>query len=202
VQDNNKTIQAYEDHIQEYDSGTPTSVDGAFKAWLDKILALLPAGAHILELGSGMGRDAAYMEAKGFDVLVSDAPKVFVEHLKKHFKKAQQLNALTDELGGPYHLVFANAVFLHFTVHEFSNILDKISGSLQPSGILAFSDKVSERSGWSTAKVGAPRFFQYWQAGPLTKLLTQKGFYVLDMKGIESMRDGQPKWLHVISRKA
>lgn len=59
---NNRTIESYNSHIQEYMDGTPHEVSGYVKDWLDKTFADIPKGAHILEFGSAFGRDAAYLQ--------------------------------------------------------------------------------------------------------------------------------------------
>jgi len=51
---------------------------------LDRIVAGLPAGARILELGSGSGRDAAYLLRRGFDVVGLDGSAHMVERAVRH----------------------------------------------------------------------------------------------------------------------
>ncbi len=47
--------------------------------------------------------------------------------------------------------------------------------------MLAFSVKIGDRTEWSDHKLGAPRFFQYWQESSLRALLADCGFDVLDL---------------------
>jgi protein-L-isoaspartate O-methyltransferase len=47
-------------------------------AYLDRVAGLVGRG-HILELGSGPGWDAAYLERRGVQVTRSDATRPFVE---------------------------------------------------------------------------------------------------------------------------
>src|SRR5579862_5200641 len=77
------TLASYELGMNEYISGTPPEVFIRFQSWLDKTLALLPKSARIFEIGSGFGRDARYMETKGFTVHRSDATQAFVHLLQQ-----------------------------------------------------------------------------------------------------------------------
>ena len=115
---NKKTLQSYEAHVTEYIAGTPQAVDGHVQDWIDRSLSYISAGSTILEIGSAFGRDADYIESHGYRVERTDATKSFVEFLRKHGHDAKVLNALTDELGGPYDMALANAVLLHFTPDE------------------------------------------------------------------------------------
>jgi len=194
---NQQTLGAYEAHVQAYIDGTPQTVDGHVKTWIDESLGYLPAGASVLELGSAFGRDADYIEAAGYAIQRTDATKAFVDLLQERGHQARLLNALTDPWGGPYDMVFADAVLLHFTVEQFNLALTKARASLQPQGILAFTVKQGEGSEWSDAKLGAPRFFQYWQAPALRQALETAGFTVLKLEA-----DLSNKWWQVIARPA
>lgn len=201
MQDNSITITSYEEHIQEYIDGTPQEVGGHVKEWIDRALDQLPKDAKILELGSAFGRDAAYIESKGFKVECTDATKGFVDLLQKQGHSARVLNAITDNFGGGYDMVIANAVLLHFTPQETVTVLHKIHRSLNDGGILAFTVKQGKGSEWSEAKLGAPRYFTYWTARDVDMLLADTGFTPVmvspDNAGINNVQ-----WLAVVARKS
>lgn len=111
----------------------------------------------------------------------TDATLAFVELLRHDGHPADVLNVLTDDLGGPYAGVLADAVFLHFTPEQLRGVLLRVRESLSPGGLLAFSVKIGDGTEWSDHKLGAPRFFQYWQEGPLRALLADCGYDVLDL---------------------
>lgn len=112
---NDTTVQSYDAHIQEYIDGTPQVVQGFVKSWIDTVLAGLSHDTQILEFGSAFGRDADYIESKGYKVQRTDVTPGFVTLLQSQGHQASILNAITDDLNGPYDLVFADAVLLHFT---------------------------------------------------------------------------------------
>jgi SAM-dependent methyltransferase len=188
---NQVTLTSYEDHIQEYIDGTPQVVDGFFKIWIDGFLGRISKNSKILELGSAFGRDADYIESLGFHVRRTDATENFVKYQQAQGHAAEKLNAITDSLGGPYDLILANAVLLHFPPDDFRLCLSKIRTALRKEGIFAFTVKQGAGSGWSSEKLGAPRFFQFWNENTLRRELTK--FQILDLRS-----DPTGKWLHVI----
>ncbi len=156
---NSETLQSYEARVQEYIDGTSQTVAGAAKDWIDDALAGLSPEAKIVELGSAFGRDAAYIVSKGFEVKCTDAVAGFVSQLQAKGFNARHYNALTDDLGNEYDLIFANAVLLHFNKAELALVLKKLLHSLKRGGGLAFSLKRGQGEAWSAAKIGAPSSF-------------------------------------------
>ena len=197
---NQQTIQTYEDHVQDYIDGTTQSVDGILKEWLDKTLAMTAKDARILELGSAMGRDATYLQAQGYTVECTDVTEGFVEFLKQKGFNARKLDALTDDFGATYDLIFASAVLLHFTREETAQVLSKIYDALNDDGIFAFTLKEGEGEEWSEEKLGAPRFFCYWTADQIAEYLQDAGFEKIDiLEGQVGARNVQ--WLQIIAKK-
>jgi 2-polyprenyl-3-methyl-5-hydroxy-6-metoxy-1,4-benzoquinol methylase len=197
---NKTTIDAYENGLEQYNAAAVTTVSGDVKDWVDASLAMLSPGSRILEIGSAHGRDALYMESKGFEVDRTDAAKSFVKYMHDQGHDARLLNVLTDDLGGPYDMVFANAVLLHFNVGQTKAVLKKIKNALEPRGLITFSVKIGEGSEWSNAKLKDARFYTYWQEQPLRELLESVGFAI---KYFEQGQTGHNNsgWFHVIARK-
>lgn len=200
MDENSKTLRSYNSGADSYIAGTPSIVTGDVKVWLDKSLSLLKPGSSILEIGSAFGRDATYMQRKGFSVFPTDGSKSFVKFMETQKLKAKLLNAITDDLDGPYDMIYANAVLLHFTTKQVENVLDKIHGALKKRGILSFSVKKGNGSEWTTQKIKKPRFFQYWQDEDLINLIDTHGFDLVELThGSNDL--GDFKWLQVVARK-
>ena len=195
---NDKTIQSYEAHIQEYVDGTPQVVEGTVKDWIDATLEDLPRDATILELGSAFGRDADYIEGKGFRVKRTDVAPGFVKLLQSQGHQAFILDAINDDLAGPYDLIFADAVLLHFTRVETRSVIVKVFDALHDGGRFAFSLKQGDGDNWSEEKLGAPRYFCYWSKGDIEKIIKQTGFGDVQIK---ADRSGGTRWLHIIANK-
>lgn len=199
MDNNDTTLKSYQDHIKDYYAVTPHEVRDDSKSWIDRVLAKIPPAGTVLELGSAFGRDAKYIESKGYKVFASDAVQGFVDSLSKIGFDAKLLNALTDDFGSGHDLVFANAVFLHFSPGELKDVLGKTHQSLKPGGLLAFSVKKGETgSEWSNEKINAPRYFHYWQQADLEPLITDAGFKIIE---ISEGASRTAKWLQVIAKK-
>jgi SAM-dependent methyltransferase len=197
--DNDLTLQAYNDRIQEYVAANKSTVQGGLKAWIDKVLKLIPKGGRILELGSGYGRDATYMEALGYEVLRTDAAEGFIDLLRSQGHRAEKLNVLTDNFGVDYDLVFAHAVFLHFKPEDLKLILRKSFDCLKPGGVLAFSVKEGKGASWLDDYLQAPRYFYFWERPGLQKITKEAGFSTVEIIKRSGSRNNE--WLHVTARK-
>lgn len=190
------TLATYQDNFDKYVLGTPSEVGGTQKEWIESVLARIDNDAKIFEIGSAFGRDAAFMQEAGYmNVTVTDAFDAAVDTLKVHgFEKVKKFNALTDDLEDEYDLIFASAVFLHFTEREFKSTLNKLRSNLGRSGLLAFTVKQGEGEEWSSAKMEAPRFFHYWQKESLREAVQSCGYKILEITMNEEFSQ---KWLAV-----
>lgn len=196
---NQRTLQSYEDHIKEYIEGTPQEVSGVIKEWIDAALADLPKTARILEIGSAFGRDAMYLQSLGYAVQTTDATQAFVDLLREKGFDAKLLNVISDPIDGTYNLVLANAVFLHFMPTELASVLDKIFAALNDGGRLAFTVKQGDGEKWTDAKLGADRYFCYWQPDALRKLVENAGFTIRKISS--NQKTTRDVWVQVIAEK-
>lgn len=199
---NATTVQSYDDHIQEYIDGTPQSVEGFVKDWIDNVLADLSQNAKILEIGTAFGRDADYIEDKGYKVERTDVTPGFVKILQDKGHQARILNAITDDLGSGYDLIFADAVLLHFTRDEVQRVVGKVYDALADGGRFAFSLKNGEGEEWSDTKLNAPRFFCYWTKEAIQPVLERAGFTSIQITDDHVSNVGsKAKWIHIVAVK-
>ena len=192
---NKKTIESYDGHIDEYINGTPQLVSGYVKDWLDSSLDGLPKNARILEFGSAFGRDAAYIQDKGYSVECTDATPGFVKLLKSKGFNARQLNAIMDDIPIGITLLVANAVLLHFTRNETRHVASKVYDSLENNGRFAFTLIKGIGESWSDSKLNAPRYFCYWTKDDIQALLTDVGFRE------STIIEDSSGWLQIIATK-
>ncbi len=197
---NARTLAVYEAHAEQYAEQTETSGSITHRTFLRRLARIAPPG-EVLEVGSAQGRDAAYLEQHGRRVRRTDGTHAFVAMLRAQGQDADVVNLLTDDLAddthGPYAAVLANAVFLHFTPDELVEVLTRVRAALIPGGVLGFSVKVGEGTQWSDHKLGAPRFYQFWQAEPLQALVDSAGFVDVEVE----LDVGEPwGWYFVVAR--
>jgi len=195
---NEQTLRAYDENVRAYVEGTAQAVSGAPQAWMDRALDGLAPDARIIEIGSAFGRDAAYLASKGFGVECTDASAGFVAELCSRGFHARLFNLLADPFEGAYDLILANAVLLHFDRAQFAFALAKAQAALNPGGRLAFSLKGGAGEGWSSAKIGAPRYFCYWRAEQLPPLLRDAGFAGWALEAAQTNR-AHADWLFTIA---
>ncbi|MFN8077998.1 MAG: class I SAM-dependent methyltransferase [Kineosporiaceae bacterium] len=121
------------------------------------------------------------MIGKGHQVDLSDATTAFIEHLRTRGHEARSFDVLTDPVPEGYDVMLANAVLLHLTRDQLAGALRRLYRALTPSGRLAFTVKEGEGEEWSTAKLGAPRYFCYWQRDRLHEAVATAGFTSIEV---------------------
>lgn len=193
--DNEVTLAAYEQAADKFRDSIPHGPSEAMDRWLDRIGETVQPGASVLEIGSGTGEDAAALEERGYRVRRTDAAGSFVEMMRADGFAADRLNAITDELGGPYDLLFADAVFLHFDRAELTTVLRKAH---RATTRLAFTTREGEGGEWSNRFLDLPRRFNSWKEQPLRDLLAETGWTVTHL-GRSETRFGNA-WFHILAK--
>ena len=181
--------------IEKYIKHTPSVVSGPPKLWIDAALDRLGAQAHILEVGSGTGRDADYIESRGYRVERTDNNPLFIEHQKKSGVDISSFDVLKDKKKETYDLIFVNAVFHHFTTQQFKTVLSKLKKNVANGGLLAFSlpQKTDESEVYDALKHDT--YFQYWQEEEPRHFLTENEF-----KEIYFDVSKETGWIYVVAK--
>ncbi|MGV1833757.1 class I SAM-dependent methyltransferase [Rhizobium rhizogenes] len=166
----------------------------------DAFLAALPAGASILELGCGAGRDAAYMISRGFDVTPTDGSTELAKQAEALIGRPVQILRFESlDIEDAHDGVWAEASLLHAPRAALPDILDRIRRALKDGGIFHASFKAGEAEGHDTFG----RYYNYPSAAWLTALLGKGGWRDIAMTEADGGGfDGKPtKWLYVQARK-
>lgn len=190
------TLATYEAGVLNYVHDTAKEVTGEFATYIQKFLSYIPTTAAILEVGSGTGRDADYIESFGYTVTRTDVVEGFLELQRTQGKTTQRFDVLSDDLEKQFDLVIAHAVFLHFTAEQFSAAVRNVRKHLKPDGYFALVMKQGAGEEYSTHKMNSPRFFKYWEAAELKKQLESEGFSIVHFEASETY-----KWLRYIVKK-
>ncbi|QQG51032.1 MAG: class I SAM-dependent methyltransferase [Candidatus Saccharibacteria bacterium] len=206
-EDSNKiTLTTYNNHTADYIRATPSSHDGVVQQWLilwiDRALAEIKKGGHVLEIGSATPRDANYIRSKGYSVQCSDATPNFVEHLKSLGEPALTINVTEDKIEGKYDMIYANAVFPHLTDTQVDAALENIYQALNNGGVLAFNIKQGEDDEWVNEKFNDKRYINYWQPHEICDAVVHAGFTLVAVD--DGVQGDLPThvWTHIIAQKS
>ena len=197
------TVRAYDRDAADYAARGP-ALPASVRADIEELLALVGAGARVLEIGSGGGRDAAFEEL-GLRVRRTDITPAFVALLREQGHAADVLDPLTDDLtstDGPYDAVYANASLLHVARTDLPTVLARLSGVTRPRGLLRLAVKEGDGDGWSThGSIRSPRHFTYWRADALGAVVADAGW--VDV-AVTHVPGGTPaeQWLDVTAVSA
>lgn len=197
---NSTTLASYEQGAEVYGQTTRSDVTGSMQRFIDQSFTGVPKAAKVLEIGSATGRDAKYLQGQGFtNVTPTDAVESFVKGLQAQGLQAVKLNALSDALP-PCDVLYANAVVHHFSRSEAREFFLKAYTALSEGGRLIFTTKRGEGEGWSTAVLGEPRHYTYWEPEPLAKELEEVEFALVTVSLTEDEARGVT-WLNVVAIK-
>ena len=140
-----RTIQSYEDTAREYNAIVaehplqPEIADS-----MRRMMEFVPPGGTVLEIGSGPGRDADFVESLGGVVRRTDAVQAFIDLQAERGKKGELLDMITDAFGGPYNAVLAMCVLIHVDRAQVAPVLRKVFDALEPGGVFLVSMRVGE----------------------------------------------------------
>jgi SAM-dependent methyltransferase len=193
------TLDAYQRAVAEYCAASPGAVEPPVAHLLDAVIQRVPPHGAVLEIGTGPGMEAQYLERRGLLVERTDATPAFVGRLRAQGHDARLLDVRDGDLGGPYDAVLAHAVFLHLERPHLDDALASCLRAARPGGVLACTLKEGDGEAWSDAKLGRPRWFVYWREPELRDVLSRSGWRVL---GIDHVQGRVEPWLHVLCERA
>lgn len=188
-----RTVESYEGFAADYNKLCENDPPPDVEAALRRMLKAAGPNAHILEIGSGPGRDADFCETQGASVRRTDATQAFLDLQAERGKHGELLNILTGDPGGPYDAVLALCVLIHIGREETQGVLRKIFNALRPGG--AFLVSMREGDGETSGDYHTV----YWRRGPFLKQLTDAGFTLeWDEHAIDSADEA---WLRFLVRR-
>lgn len=208
--ENDATLEFYAKHAdlyqqrnaQDYTTAQGLKDDEVHSRYILESLEGLPKEARLFEVGSGCGRDAALIRARGYQVQTSDAVESFLDILKENGFAPIKFNLISDTFPDQYDYILANAVLVHFTKGECREVLRKVYNALNPGGIFAFSLKqyVENAPEWKSNIPGSDskRYFSYWKPEEIEAELKLAGFKIKKIQQDEGMR---ANWLNIIAQK-
>jgi 2-polyprenyl-3-methyl-5-hydroxy-6-metoxy-1,4-benzoquinol methylase len=167
------TIESYEAYADSYYALVPQAVNPADQTAFRRVAEIAGAGGRVLEIGSGPGWDADFLETLGLTVRRTDATQRFLELQAARGKKGELLDVITDPVGGPYDAVVAMCVLIHVPHAETDQVLRKLVQSLRPGG--AFIVSMRDGDGETSGKY----HMSYWRRDEFVARLEQAGLEVI-----------------------
>jgi len=189
------TLTSYQAATKLYVEQTPP-LGEHLTAFLDQVAIAVGSGGFLLELGSGPGRAAMYLEDKYLRVRRTDAAPIFIDMMRADGHHADVLDIRTDAFGGPYDAILATSVLLHLSRDEFENVLQRANAAVAPDGVLAFTIKKGLGSGPGTTKSGSSQQFTCWREPELRDVLARTGWVPALLEHV----DADEPWMCVIAR--
>lgn len=167
-----------------------------------RFVKLFDGSGRLLELGCGHGRDVAWFEAQGINVVGADlSPGMLREAVSRVAAPLVEVDMRYLAFGaGSFEAVWCNAAMIHLPAAELPGVLAEVRRVLVPGGWLYAATQVGSGEVWEAQSYGlpAPRFFVRYAQDAFGDLLTRAGFDVVE-------RDGNPggpnrQWEHYFAR--
>jgi 2-polyprenyl-3-methyl-5-hydroxy-6-metoxy-1,4-benzoquinol methylase len=174
---NGRTVAAYENYARRYASNvSPPSGSGA--SALRRFAEALPSHGRVLDIGSGPGWDADFLEALGLNVHRTDVTASFRDFQIERGKQCDALDVLRDEIPETYDGILMLCVLQHFERSEVDAVLQKLAVALKPGGAMLLSCPLGDDEIWQHTSSGDYRVVR-WSSAMLDERLQRAGFSVV-----------------------
>lgn len=156
-----------------------------------------PKAADVLEIGSGPGHEADYLETLGVTVRRTDATAAFRHWQAERGRRVDALDLTRDAIDGCHAGVLMLAVLQHLEREQVDAALDRIAAALTDDGTLLLSVPTGSDDGWEHGSSGDYRVVR-WTTAQLDARLARAGFAVI--REFASTTDEGP-WRWVLAVK-
>lgn len=184
------TVRSYDLAAAQY-AAEAAAMPGWVAGEIDAFVTALGGAGRVLEIGSGGGRDALALEARGISVRRTDVSQGFVDLLRGNGFEADLLDPLTDDLadprrpGAPYDGVWACACLIHVAREDLGAVLRRLAEATRAGGRLHASVRDGDGEDVSThGETAASRRYveTYWREPALRSALENAGWTVGEVR--------------------
>ncbi len=179
--------------------------DSERDARVDDLLARLPRGADILELGSGAGgpttqRLATHGRLTGVDISAEQ-----LKRARERIPAAMFIHgdaATVELLDSSFDAVVSLYALNNLPREELGALFGRIRGWLRPGGLFLASLAASDLPAWQGDWLGVDMFFSGWDADTTLRLADEAGLEVVDHR-VEAMQEpeGEVWWLWLLATR-
>lgn len=170
---------------------------GLLAGQMARFAARLPAGARVLDVGCGAGRDTGQMRERGLRAAGLDRSRGMLAQARRRgipllLGDMRRLPVRDGALDG----LWACASFLHIPRRDAPGVLLAFRRALRPGGLLYLSVKQGDGERWVEYSAGLRRFFAFYRPDEIDCLLVAAGFAVCE-GWIEDDSLGRPeRWIN------
>lgn len=192
------TLNYYAKNTEEFIAST---LEADMSQTQKKFLALLPKGAHILDLGCGSGRDSLCFIQQGFQVTAVDGSLELAKFASELIGQEVIVADFKDLELPPssFDAIWASASLLHVHSEDLPGILAKVIDFAKPGAIFYMSfkygDYEGERGGRYYTDLDEARFADFLQK-------SGRHLEIIEQWVAKDVRPEKPElWLNTLARK-
>ena len=199
---NRETLDSYEAIARDYAASTEGTPTGVGVEALGRFASLLPDDGSVLELGSGPGWDADFLEAQGVRVRRTDGAQSFCDVQAGRGRRCDLLEVTVDPFTSAewpaYDGVLALFVLQHVEREATADVLDRASRALRPGGVLLVSLREGDADSWQVGSSGRRYHVTAWTQEDFDRVLVDAG---LAPTWRARLDDDEGRWLLVLARR-
>lgn len=199
---NQRTLAAYEQIAFDYAESTRGTPSGEIAELMRRFVDSRPNDGPILEIGSGPGWDADFLESLGASVRRTDATQAFCDFQRARGKVVERLDAtldpFTDAAWPHYDGAIAMYVLQHIEREHIAAVLGNVSHALSPEGMFLVSIREGSGDGWEGDSDDNEYHLSLWEEPAFTQALARAD---LDPVRIVHTVDSEGPWLVYLARK-
>jgi len=207
------TVQAYDKFARFYKNENTQHF--FWQEEFDLLLKLLKESGikvsecKFLDLGCGVGRDAALALKAGMNYTGVDLSKGMLKVAKESFAQAEFHRmdvANLDFRANTFDVVWASAILLHLDSKDLEKTLGEIKRVLKPEGLVFITlekrGKGRQKKEMKISQKGKnqiSRFFHLFKRKEFQEVLITNNFHILQT-GQKSEESGEKEWLYFIAK--
>jgi SAM-dependent methyltransferase len=195
---NRRTVAAYEDYARRYAEAVSATPSAGEAEGLRRLAAAIPTSGRVLDIGSGPGWEADFLEALGLQVRRTDVTASFLQFQAERGKTAYPFDVLSDEIVDVYDGMLMLYVLQHFERDQLDGVLRKLARGLTANGALLLTHFLGEGEAWE----GDAQDYRFvrWSAEALDERLAEAGFTV-EWENFGESESNERPWRRVLARK-
>ena len=166
-------------------------------------LQYLPAGASLLDLGCGGGRDADDLARRGYRVVGLDRTSALLLAGRRRYRVLPLVRADLRDL--PFQAMsfdglWAAASLMHLPKPEARRILADLCKLVRPGGLFAATLTYGVKSRLVTDGWVPGRYFARWKKEELARAVRGAGWTILELKVVTN-RERKGRWLNLLAQR-